>query len=62
MISNISKKIALITGAALDKQYVMENYEVLPENINFGVKSSVAINLLNANDVSFSFRKIYIFS
>ncbi|MDG2355255.1 MAG: trypsin-like peptidase domain-containing protein [Paracoccaceae bacterium] len=42
-----------IAVAALDKQYVMENYEVLPENINFGVKSSVAINLLNANDVSF---------
>ena len=40
-----------IAVAGLDQQYVQENFGVTPESSNFGVKASVAINLLNANGI-----------
>ena len=43
-----------IAVAGLDQQYVQENFGVTPESSNFGVKASVAINLLNANGIKLS--------
>ena len=42
-------------GVAVEKlnyEYIMELYDAIPENTNFGIKASVAINLLDANNVS----------
>ena len=42
-------------GVAVEKlsyEYIMELYDAIPENTNFGIKASVAANLLDANNVS----------
>jgi len=42
-------------GVAVEKlsyEYIMELYDAIPENTNFGVKASIAANLLDANNVS----------
>ena len=41
-------------GIAVEKlnyEYIMELYDAIPENTNFGIKASVAANLLDANNV-----------
>ena len=41
-------------GIAVEKlnyEYIMERYDAIPENTNFGIKASVAANLLDANNV-----------
>ena len=41
-------------GVAVEKlnyEYIMELYDAIPENTNFGIKASVAANLLDANNV-----------
>lgn len=40
-----------VTVSSLNKALVEEDFGVLPENVNFGVKSSVVLNLLNGNGV-----------
>ena len=40
-----------VAVAKLDRAFVEKAYGVLPENINFGIKASVVLNLLNGNGV-----------
>jgi peptidyl-prolyl cis-trans isomerase A (cyclophilin A)/peptidyl-prolyl cis-trans isomerase B (cyclophilin B) len=41
-----------IAVAKLDLAQFIEAYETVPENVNFGIRASVAANLLNANNVA----------
>ena len=50
-ILNTFGNVIGVAVAKLDRAFVEESYGVLPENINFGVKSSVVLNLLNGNGV-----------
>ena len=40
-----------VAVAKLDLKKVLENYGVIPEDTNFGIKSSVVRTLLESNDV-----------
>ena len=40
-----------VAVAKLDLDYIMENYGVVPEGTNFGIKSNVVRNLLDSNEV-----------
>ena len=42
-----------VAVAKLDLDYVIENYGVVPEGTNFGIKSSVVKNLLDSNEVHY---------
>jgi len=44
--------VVAVAVAKLDLMAVMENSGVVPENTNFGVKSTVVVNLLQNNDVT----------
>jgi len=41
-----------VAVAKLDVKYIVKKFGVIPENTNFGIKSSVAMNLLQGNNVS----------
>ena len=41
-----------VAVAKLDIKKVLENWGVIPENTNFGIKTSVVRNLLESNDIS----------
>jgi S1-C subfamily serine protease len=41
-----------IAVAQLDTKAILENYGVIPENTNFGIKSSVALSLMEANRIT----------
>ena len=43
--------VIAVAVAKLDAKYMFENYGVIPENTNFGVKSSAALNFLEANRI-----------
>ena len=40
-----------VSVTKLDLMTVVENWGVVPENTNFGVKSTVVVNLLQSNNV-----------
>lgn len=44
--------VIAVAVSKLDAKYMLDNYGVIPENINFGVKSSAVRNLLEANRVT----------
>ena len=43
-----------VAVAKLDVKYIVKKFGVIPENTNFGIKSSVVMNLLQGNSVSVS--------
>jgi hypothetical protein len=43
--------VVAVAVAKLDAKYMFENFGIIPENTNFGVKASAARNLLEANRV-----------
>ena len=43
-----------VAVAKLDVKYIVKKFGVIPENTNFGIKSSVVMNLLQGNNVSVS--------
>ena len=43
--------VVAVAVAKLDLMTVVEKYGVVPENTNFGVKSTVVVNLLQSNNV-----------
>jgi len=43
--------VVAVAVAKLDLMTVVENWGVVPENTNFGVKSTVVVNLLQSNNV-----------
>ena len=43
-----------VTVATLDVKRVMDDYEAIPQNINFGVKTSIVKDILQSNGVPFS--------
>ena len=43
-----------VAVAKLDAKYIEKKFGVIPENTNFGIKSSVVMNLLQGNNVSVS--------
>ena len=44
--------VVAVAVSKLDVQYVIENFGSIPENINFGIKSSVVENLIQAHNVN----------
>ena len=44
--------VIAVAVAKLDAKYMFENFGIIPENTNFGVKASAARNLLEANRVN----------
>jgi len=44
--------VVAVAVAKLDAKYMFENFGIIPENTNFGVKASAARNLLEANRVN----------
>ena len=40
-----------VAVAKADVEYFMKKFDSIPENINFGVKSSVVLNLLSGNGI-----------
>lgn len=51
-ILNTIGNVVGVAVAKLDIEKVLENYGVIPENTNFGIKSSVVRTLLESNNVS----------
>jgi S1-C subfamily serine protease len=45
--------LVAVTVAKLDMKYSLENFGEIPENINFGIKSSVVRNILSSHQVNF---------
>jgi len=43
--------VVAVAVAKLDLMTVVENWGVVPENTNFGIKSNVVINLLQSNNI-----------
>lgn len=43
-----------VTVSKLNAEYMLENFGVIPENTNFGVKASVLVELLRSNDIPFT--------
>ena len=43
-----------VTVATLDVKQVMDDYEAIPQNTNFGVKTSIVKGILQSNGVPFS--------
>ena len=52
-ILNDRGNVVGVAVAKLDMKKVLKNFGVIPENTNFGIKTSVVKNLLESNDVSF---------
>ena len=44
--------VIAVAVAKLDAKYMFENYGVIPENTNFGVKASAVLNFLEANRIN----------
>ena len=42
-----------VTIAVLDKEMIMEDFGVIPENTNFGIKINLVKKILENNDVNF---------
>ena len=51
-ILNDKGNVVGVAVAKLDIKKVIENWGVIPENTNFGIKSSVVRSLLDSNDIS----------
>ena len=43
--------VAAVTVAKLDLEIIMEEYGVVPEDTNFGIKSNVVVNFLESNGI-----------
>ena len=41
-----------VAVSKLDAKYMLENFGAIPENTNFGIKSSVVRNVMNSNGVT----------
>ena len=41
-----------VAVSKLDAKYMLENFGAIPENTNFGIKSSVVRNIMNSNGVA----------
>jgi len=52
-ILNDRGNVVGVAVAKLDMKKVLKNFGVIPENTNFGIKTSVVKSLLESNDVSF---------
>ena len=44
--------VIAVAVAKLDAKYMFENYGVIPENTNFGVKASAVLNFIEANRIN----------
>ena len=44
--------VIAVAVSKLDAKYMLENYGSIPENTNFGIKSSVVKSILDSNDVA----------
>ena len=49
-----SGQVIGVAVAKLDLKLTLESFGVIPENINFGIKSNVLLNLLNSHGVKVS--------
>ena len=43
-----------VTVAKLDLEHILDNFGVIPEGTNFGIKSNVVINFLESNGIKLS--------
>ena len=51
-ILNNKGNVIGVAVAKLDRKYIEKNFGVLPENTNFGIKTSVVKSMLNSSDIS----------
>ena len=51
-ILNNKGNVIGVAVAKLDRKYIEKNFGVLPENTNFGIKTSVVKTMLNSSDIS----------
>ena len=52
-IFNKGGSVIAVAAHKLDFKFALEKMGTLPENVNFGVKSSVVANFLDSNNVSY---------
>jgi len=51
-IINDKGNVVGVAVSKLDLETMMENYGVVPEGVNFGIKSNVVINFLESNNIN----------
>ena len=51
-ILNNKGNVIGVAVAKLDRKYIEKNFGVLPENTNFGIKTSVVKSMLNSSDIN----------
>ena len=55
---NMDGQVVGVASSGLDKLYMLEKSEYIPENVNFAVASPTLANFLKANGVSITNQKL----